>query len=104
MVFGNVEKEVIKLNEATVWSGGPTNNDNHDALKALPQVRQLIYGGKYAEAQALAGANIQTKKNNGMKFQPVGNLNLFFPGHENYKDYYRELDLWKRPLPKRYIQ
>ena len=28
-----------------------------------------------------------------MPYQAVGNLRLFFPGHENFSDYYRELDL-----------
>ena len=28
MVYGNVEKETIQLNEHTVWSGGPNRNDN----------------------------------------------------------------------------
>ena len=32
-----------------------------------------------------------------MKFQPVGNLNLYFPGHDsaNVSNYYRDLDLEK---------
>ncbi|MDO1499022.1 glycoside hydrolase N-terminal domain-containing protein [Winogradskyella maritima] len=37
MVFGNVEKEIIGLNEHTVWSGSPNRNDNPDALAALPK-------------------------------------------------------------------
>jgi alpha-L-fucosidase 2 len=28
MVYGNVEKETIQLNEHTVWSGSPNRNDN----------------------------------------------------------------------------
>lgn len=93
MVFGNPKNEFIKLNESSVWSGGPSRNDNPDALKALPEIRKLIFEGKYKEATDLAVKNIQSKKNNGMKFEPVGNLNLVFPGHDQFKDYYRDLDL-----------
>ena len=28
MIYGNVEKETIQLNEHTVWSGSPNRNDN----------------------------------------------------------------------------
>ena len=93
MVYGNVAKETIQLNEHTVWSGSPNRNDNPDALAALPQVRQLIFDGKQKEAEQLANKSILTKKSHGQMFQPVGNLNLTFDGHETYTNYYRDLDI-----------
>src|SRR5690606_24871616 len=103
MVFGNVEKEKIQLNEHTVWSGSPNRNDNPDALKALPEIRKLIFEGKQKEAEVLAGKTIQTKKSNGQMFQPVGSLNLEFNGHDNYTDYYRELNIEKAVAKTSYI-
>ncbi len=93
MVYGNVEKETIQLNEHTVWSGSPNRNDNPDALAALPQVRQLIFEGKQKEAEQLANQSIITKKSHGQLFQPVGSLHLTFGGHDNFTNYYRELDI-----------
>jgi alpha-L-fucosidase 2 len=95
MVYGNTDKEIIQLNESSVWSGGPNRNDNPDAFAALPAIRELIFEGKNKEANKLASENIQTRKNNGMMFQPVGNLVLSFPGHDsaNVRNYYRELDI-----------
>jgi len=93
MVYGNVEKESIQLNEHTVWSGSPNRNDNPDALAALPLVRQLIFDGRQKEAGELANKNIITKKSHGQLFQPVGNLHLTFAGHDTYTNYYRELDI-----------
>jgi alpha-L-fucosidase 2 len=95
MVYGNPLQEIIKLNESSVWSGGPNRNDNPEALTALPQIRKLIFEGKHAEAQKLAAEKIESKTTNGMMYQPVGNLNLTFPGHDSFTDYYRELDLGK---------
>ncbi len=95
MVYGNPEKEVVKLNESTVWSGGPNRNDNPNALAALPEVRKLIFEGKHDEAAKLAAEKIESKTTNGMMYQPVGNLNIAFPGHEKFTDYYRELDIEK---------
>jgi alpha-L-fucosidase 2 len=93
MVYGNVERETIQLNEHTVWSGSPNRNDNPDALAALPQVRQLIFSGKQKEAEDLANKSIITKKSHGQMFQPVGNLYLTFSGHDTYTNYSRELDI-----------
>ncbi|MEZ2440835.1 glycoside hydrolase N-terminal domain-containing protein [Chitinophaga sp. RCC_12] len=93
MVYGNPGSELIRLNENTVWSGSPNRNDNPHALAALPEIRQLIFDGKMKEASEMAAKNIQSEKINGMCYQPVGDLELVFPGHEQYTGYTRELDL-----------
>ncbi|GAB3509411.1 glycoside hydrolase family 95 protein [Spirosoma knui] len=93
MVYGNVARETIQLNEHTVWSGGPNRNDNPDALAALPEIRKLIFDGKQKEAEQLANKAIITKKAHGQMFQPVGNLHLTFEGHDQFNNYYRELDI-----------
>ena len=93
MVYGNVVNETIQLNEHTLWSGGPNRNDNPEALAALPEIRKLIFDGKQKEAEKLANKAIITKKSHGQMFQPLGDLRLNFPGHENFTNYYRELDI-----------
>src|SRR5687767_14485263 len=92
MVYGNVEKETIQLNEHTVWSGGPNRNDNPEALASLSEMRQLIFDGNQKQAEQLANKTIISKKSHGQMFEPVGNLHLTFSGHNNYTGYYRELD------------
>src|ERR1700730_10385485 len=95
MIYGNTDTERIQLNESSVWSGGPNRNDNPDALTALPEIRKLIFEGKNVDAAKLAAQKIQSRRNNGMMYQPVGDLNIYFPGHEHVQNYYRELDLEK---------
>lgn len=93
MVFGNPENDKVQLNESTVWAGQPNRNDNPEAKESLPKVRQLIFQGKYNEAQNLVNQKFISKLSNGMPYQTVGNLNLRFPGHENFHNYYRELNI-----------
>jgi alpha-L-fucosidase 2 len=93
MVYGNSGTEIIKLNESSIWSGGPSRNDPADALSALPKVRRLIFDGKYAEASKLAAEKIRSNKNNGMRYQLAGDLMIDFPGHDHAINYRRELDL-----------
>ena len=93
MVFGNPAKETIQLNENTIWAGSPHRNDNPEAKEALPEVRQLIFEGRYKEAQNLVNQKFISKNSHGMPYQTAGNLSLLFPGHENFKNYYRELNI-----------
>jgi alpha-L-fucosidase 2 len=93
MVFGNPSQEKIQLNEITVWAGQPNRNDNPDAKEVLPKVRQLIFDGKYKEAQDLVNQKFISRNSQGMPYQTVGNLNLLFPRHENFTNYYRELNI-----------
>jgi alpha-L-fucosidase 2 len=93
MIYGNVQKETIQLNESTVWSGSPNRNDNPRALDSLALIRQLIYDGKRKEAERAVNNSIITKKSHGQKFEPVGSLQLRFDGHDNYSNYHRELDI-----------
>jgi alpha-L-fucosidase 2 len=95
MVYGDPSKEIIQLNENTVWAGQPNRNDNQDAKESLPEVRKLIFEGKYKEAQDLVNKNFISKTSHGMPYQTVGNLKLSFPAHGNYSNYYRELDIEK---------
>jgi len=53
MVFGGVAKERIQLNEDSLWSGGPQDADNPEALEHLDEVRQFLKEGKYTQAEEL---------------------------------------------------
>jgi len=54
MVFGDVRREHIQLNEDTVWSGEKRDRSNPEAPKAIPEIRRLLEQGHPAEAQNLA--------------------------------------------------
>ena len=96
MVFGTPAVEHIQLNEETIWAGQPNNVVNPNAKAALPEVRRLIFEGKYKEAQELANAKVMPNaagQNMGMPYQPFGDLYIAMPGHADYTDYERFLDL-----------
>lgn len=93
MVYGNPAIDQIQLNEETIWAGRPNSNANPEALENIPKVRDLVFAGKYLEAQDLATEKVMSNSNSGMPYQPFGDLRLSFPGHGEYTDYYRELDL-----------
>lgn len=93
MVYGNPGTEQIQLNEETIWAGRPNNNANPEAKEWLPKIRELVFAGKYLEAQTLCTQHVKAKTNSGMPYQSFGDLRMSFPGHTRYSNYYRELSL-----------
>gem|GEM_PF-333961 len=93
MMFGGIDAEVLCLNEDTLWAGGPYTPDNPEALAALPEVRQLIWDGKYADAQRLISRKMMAKPMGQLPYQPVGDLLLAFPPVAKAGNYRRELNL-----------
>ncbi|MFD2034774.1 glycoside hydrolase N-terminal domain-containing protein [Belliella marina] len=97
MVFGTPGREILQLNEETVWGGEPGNNIVPEFRSILGEVRGLVFEGKYKEAQELANLEIPRQikpgRNYGMPYQTIGNLYIDFPGHEEFTDYYRDLDI-----------
>jgi len=95
MIFGGVEKEHIELNEATVWTGESRWDANPLALKSLKKVRQLLFDGKYREAEELAQKNILGLKpqNPVATNQALGDIFIDFGSQGNLSDYRRELNI-----------
>ena len=96
MVFGSPAVERIQINEETIWAGQPNQVCHPEAKKYLPKVRQLIFEEKYKEAQDLANEKVMpvgANQNMGMPYQPFGDLHIAMPGHADYTDYERWLDL-----------
>ncbi len=55
MIYGGVASDHIQFNEQTLWTGSPRKYQRDGAASYLPKIRQLLFEGKQAEAEALAG-------------------------------------------------
>ncbi|SFD19416.1 glycoside hydrolase family 95 protein [Flavobacterium phragmitis] len=92
MVFGRVDSELIQLNEATLWSGGPVQkNVNPDAFKNLALIREALTNEDFEKAYVLT-KNMQGPYSE--SFMPLGDLILKqdFGGLQP-DSYHRSLDL-----------
>jgi alpha-L-fucosidase 2 len=95
MVFGGIENERLQLNEESVWTGKSRWDANPDALKNLPKVRQLLFEGKYSEAEKLAQSGIlgSFRRDNASSYQTLGDLTFDFGPLRGISNYRRELDI-----------
>jgi len=92
MVFGRVDAELIQLNEATLWSGGPVQkNVNPDAFKNLALIREALTNEDFEKAYNLT-KNMQGAYSE--SFMPLGDLilNQNFNG-QKADSYNRSLDI-----------
>jgi alpha-L-fucosidase 2 len=93
MVFGGASHERYQLNEDTLWAGGPYDPVNPQALAALPEVRRLVFDGKYADAGKLINAKVISRPASQMAYETVGDLLLDFPEADSVENYRRDLNL-----------
>ena len=93
MVFGGINGERLQLNEDTLWGGGPYDQNNPEALAALPEARRLIFEGKYREADRLVNQKMIARPRGQMPYQTVGDLMLAFPEAKSVSNYRRDLNL-----------
>jgi alpha-L-fucosidase 2 len=95
MVFGGVSREEIQLNEDTVWSGGGTLPVIGPSIASqLPEIRRLLFEGRYADGEAMARRVMLTLRGgSNASYQTLGSLILASGGEASSSAYRRSLDL-----------
>ncbi|THF79142.1 glycoside hydrolase family 95 protein [Cohnella fermenti] len=93
MVFGGIDRELISLNEDTLWSGYPRDWNNPRALEALAEVRRAVLEERYEDAERLSKAGMMGPYT--QAYMPLGDWHIRFH-HGHFADgYRRSLDLEK---------
>lgn len=93
MVWGAGKHERVQLNEDTLYAGGPYRAESPEALAVLPEIRRLVFAGRFAEAEALADAKFMGRPIKQMPYQPLADLALDVRNIAELDGYRRELDL-----------
>ncbi len=103
MVYGDVNSELIQLNEKSLWSGKSQDADNLEAHQSLAKIRELLFNGNYNEATQLTEkTQICSGRGSGYghgsnapygSYETLGDLHFNFSNNTPYTDYYRELSL-----------
>src|ERR1700722_19975111 len=98
MVFGNPALERVQLNEESIWDGERRDRSNPKAGEAVPKIRELLFAGKIAEAEALATSDMLSIPRRMPCYQTLGDLRLDFAAsgltpEVKVQDYRLELNL-----------
>lgn len=90
LVFGNLKKERIALNEDSLWSGYPKDLNKKDAHKYLDDVRKAIFEKDYKRTKDILNKDMHGHWSEA--YLPFGDLIIEYSGvsRRNYK---RSLDI-----------
>ncbi|MFC1499184.1 glycoside hydrolase N-terminal domain-containing protein [Verrucomicrobiota bacterium] len=106
IINGHPRTEKIVLNDLTLWSGGPCNDDRPDAWKHLPKIRELLLDEKHGKRAAEAYVQEHFFRKGSEKprpkatpygsFQNLAHADITFlnaPNDNEIKNYLRTLDM-----------
>lgn len=93
MVYGKNDKELIEMNEDSLWSGPRINRRNPDASKSIDQIRELLKLGEVEQAQKLSVRNIFSLTPHSRHYQPLGQVWIELSNQLKPLKYRRELNL-----------
>jgi alpha-L-fucosidase 2 len=88
----------VQLNEESIWDGEVRDRNNPKAGEAVPKIRELLFAGKIAEAEALATTDMLSVPRRMPCYQTLGDLRLDFAAmgltpDAKVEDYRLELNL-----------
>lgn len=94
VMYGGTDREVLKLNEDTLWSGYPVKEQRGMSPGTVAQAGMLAVQGQPGKATTVLEKKLLEAEDVQM-YVPFGSLYLDFEGEREITDYRRSLDLEK---------
>ncbi len=92
MVYGHPQREILKINEDTIWSGYPEDTQKGMTPDCVKEARALAAEKKYQQSMEILEKVLKESFDTQM-YQPFGNLVMEFQGERQITNYHRELEL-----------
>lgn len=93
MVYGKTDKELIEMNEDSLWTGTQMERFNPLSRENIGEIRELLKEGKVEEGQRLAERSFFASTPHSRHYQPLGQVWLQFDNRKQPENYKRTLDL-----------
>lgn len=92
LVYGNPDKDILYLNDITLWTGKPVDPDEgKGASEYIPKIRKALFAEDYSKADSLQRF---VQGHNSQFYQPLATLLISDEDSSKaISGYYRELDL-----------
>ena len=102
LVYGGTEDNLIYLNDITLWTGKPVNQDEGAGLSAyIPKIREALFREDYRAADSL---QVNVEGHNSQNYQPLGTVHIYDWNVGDVTDYRRELDIDSALCRDRYVR
>ena len=93
MFYGNPLREVIEINEESLWSGRQIKEKNHATREDLLKIRTLIAEDRLQEAAELSRKTFLADPPFVRFYESFGELSIDFSNKSQYTDYRKSLNL-----------
>lgn len=93
MVYGLPDREIIEINEESLWCGKQIEEKYHASPEALAEIRRLIFEEKLNEAADLASKTFLSDPIAVRSYESFGEIFIDFFDKSPITDYRKELDL-----------
>ena len=91
--MGNVCREVVSLNEETVWGSKEQKGANPQMPEKLKAIRELFLKGKIAEANRLGESSLGDCYSRICSYEYAGNMLIALHSADTSRNYHTEIDL-----------
>lgn len=96
MIHGKTDKELIEMNEDSLWSGAKIERRSPTAGKYIQEIRDLLDSGNVEEAQKLSVRSMFSTTPHSVHYQPLGQVWIEFHNQTcQPSGYKRKLELEK---------
>lgn len=93
VLFHGVEEELFHISEETLWVNGPVAAEEGSRMREhIPALWKLLDDDRFVEANALVEKYCFDKRPQ-LRVDLMANMTLTFPGHGQFSDYRRQLDM-----------
>ena len=93
IVHGRPARERVALNDDRLWAGDHADRSPDGGPDDLAAVRECLWDGQFERAQRLCNEHFVGEPTGVPPYQPLGDLLIDSPGHDDPAEYRRTLDL-----------
>ena len=93
MFYGCPDRDIVEINEESLWSGRQIKEKNHATPADLQRIRELIFEDRLQEAAQLSRETFLADPPRVRFYESFGELFVDFTDKSPYTDYRKELEL-----------
>jgi len=86
MVYGGTDRELLQVNEESIWYGGTVNRLNPHMKENLPRIREYLEKGEVGRAERLMETAMSGCPDSMRCYQTLGEIQFYFDNMENARE------------------
>ena len=93
MFYGSPDRDIVEINEESLWSGRQIKETNHATPADLARIRELIFADQLQEAAQLSRETFLADPPRVRFYESFGEVLVDFADKSEFADYRKELEL-----------